>query len=356
MASPGSVTHWIDLLKTGDAAAARHIWDRFFSRLVGLAQAQLRGLPCGPADGEDVALSAFNRFCLAARRGQFPRLEDRDDLWRLLTLLAERKARDQRRRQGREKRGGGQVHDEAWLAGRNGTDAGEGGLAGFASPGPTRNSPLFWRRNAAPCSGVSTTTGCAPVAVAKMEGNTNQELAAEMGCSVRTVERARADSHHLGEEIAQCPRLRRRLRSLLPGQRPRPGPALRPLRGGLAGRRPAVPGSLPRRGARRPAGGGPAPAAAARRGVPPRPAKRPSPTTTSPHCGDAPAVLHDILGPSVPLTPARRAPGWVTASGSTAAPLIPGGCGDKVVPPFPATRSSASWGGAAWASSTRPAR
>lgn len=55
MASPGSVTHWIDLLKTGDAAAAQHIWDRFFSRLVGLAQAQLRGVPCGPADGEDVA-------------------------------------------------------------------------------------------------------------------------------------------------------------------------------------------------------------------------------------------------------------------------------------------------------------
>ena len=53
------------------------------------------------------------------------------------------------------------------------------------------------------------------------------------------------------------------------------------------------------------------------------------------HCGDAPAVLHDILGPSVPLTPARRAPGWVTASGSTAAPLIPGGCGDEVVPAIP---------------------
>jgi hypothetical protein len=94
MASPGSVTHWIGLLKAGDAAAAQRLWDRFFDRLVSLAQAQLRGLPRGPADEEDVALSAFNRFCLAVRRGQFPRLEDRDDLWQLLALLTERKVCD----------------------------------------------------------------------------------------------------------------------------------------------------------------------------------------------------------------------------------------------------------------------
>ncbi len=189
MASPGSVTHWIDLLKTGDAAAAQHIWDRFFSRLVGLAQAQLRGVPCGPADGEDVALSAFNRFCLAARRGQFPRLEDRDDLWRLLTLLAERKARDQRRRQGREKRGGGQVRDEAWLERNNGSDARENGLAALATQEPT---PEFAALLAEECRTLLrrlNDDGLRAVAVAKMEGYTNQELAAEMGCSVRTVER-----------------------------------------------------------------------------------------------------------------------------------------------------------------------
>ncbi len=161
MASPGSVTHWIDLLKTGDAAATQHIWDRFFSRLVGLAQAQLRGLSCGLADGEDVALGAFNRFCLAARRGRFPRLEDRDDLWRLLTLLAERKARDLRRRQGRQKRCGGQVHDEAWLTGRSDAASGGGDWPALPRKSPPLNSPPSWRRNAAPCSGVSTMTACA---------------------------------------------------------------------------------------------------------------------------------------------------------------------------------------------------
>jgi DNA-directed RNA polymerase specialized sigma24 family protein len=189
MTPPGSVTHWLGLLKAGDAAAAQHLWDRFFTRLVDLAQAKLRGLPHGPADEEDVALSAFNRFCLAAQRGQFPRLDDRDDLWQLLALLAERKAHDRRRHEGRQKRGGGQVHDEAWLERHNGSSAGERGLAAVVSPEP---SPEFAALLAEECRTLLQRLrddGLRAVAVAKMEGYTNEELAAAMKCSVRTIER-----------------------------------------------------------------------------------------------------------------------------------------------------------------------
>jgi DNA-directed RNA polymerase specialized sigma24 family protein len=189
MAPQGSVTHWIGLLKAGDEAAAQRLWDRFFTRLVGLAQAQLRRLTRGPADEEDVALSAFNRFCLAARRGQFPRLEDRDDLWHLLALLAEHKAHDQRRHLGRHKRGPGQVHDEAWLERRHAAEAGERGLAALASQEPT---PEFAALVAEECRTLLRRLGddgLRAVAVAKMEGYTNDEVAAALGCSVRSVER-----------------------------------------------------------------------------------------------------------------------------------------------------------------------
>jgi DNA-directed RNA polymerase specialized sigma24 family protein len=185
MARQGSVTHWLGLLKAGDEAAAQHLWDRFFTRLVGLAQDQLRGLPRGPADEEDVALSAFNRFCLAARRGQFPRLEDRDDLWQLLALLAERKARDHRRREKRLKRGGGQVRDEAWLQGSRRKE----GLVAVTSREPT---PEFAALLAEECRVLLKRLdddGLRAVAVAKMEGCTNQEVAAALTCSLRTVER-----------------------------------------------------------------------------------------------------------------------------------------------------------------------
>jgi hypothetical protein len=92
MASDGSITRLIVLLKDGDRDAAQPLWDAYFRRLVGLARARLRGTPRGMADEEDVALSAFDGFCRRAERGDFPQLADRDDLWQLLFVLTVRKA------------------------------------------------------------------------------------------------------------------------------------------------------------------------------------------------------------------------------------------------------------------------
>jgi hypothetical protein len=43
MASQGSVSNWIELLKGGDHAAAQPLWERYFQRLVGLARTKLPG-------------------------------------------------------------------------------------------------------------------------------------------------------------------------------------------------------------------------------------------------------------------------------------------------------------------------
>jgi hypothetical protein len=53
-----------------------------------LARARLRNTPRRIADEEDVAPSAFDSFCRAARAGRFPRLDDRHDLWQILVLIA----------------------------------------------------------------------------------------------------------------------------------------------------------------------------------------------------------------------------------------------------------------------------
>ena len=90
MSSPGSVSHWLGLLKAGDSTAAQPLWQRYFARLVGLARAKLRGTPRRAADEEDVALSAFDSFCRAAGQNRFPRLLDRDDLWQVLVMLTAR--------------------------------------------------------------------------------------------------------------------------------------------------------------------------------------------------------------------------------------------------------------------------
>src|SRR3954452_8298502 len=115
--NPGeSVSEWMALLCEGEPAAAQRIWELYFHRLVGLARTKLQGLPRRAADEEDAALSAFASFCRAAEAGRFPQLSDRDDLWRLLVTLTERKAYNLVRDEHRQKRGSGAVQCESALS------------------------------------------------------------------------------------------------------------------------------------------------------------------------------------------------------------------------------------------------
>ena len=91
----GSVTCWIDHLRAGDDVAAQRLWERYFHQLVRLARANLRAKPRGAVDEEDIALSAFDSFCRGTGQGRFPRLDDRDSLWRLLVTITARKVVDQ---------------------------------------------------------------------------------------------------------------------------------------------------------------------------------------------------------------------------------------------------------------------
>src|SRR3954468_3321734 len=105
--SRGSVTGWLDGLKAGDPEAARLLWARYFEDLVRLARSRLRGLRRGAADEEDAALSAFDSLCHRARDDRFPRLGDREDLWRVLVTITTRKAANLAQRERRIKRGRG---------------------------------------------------------------------------------------------------------------------------------------------------------------------------------------------------------------------------------------------------------
>src|SRR3954462_10977271 len=104
----GSITRCVGELKAGDPAAAQVLWDRYFDHLVRLARRRLAvGKRAGAdEDEEDAALSAFDSFCAGLAGGRFPRLGDRDDLWRLLVVITTRKASAQADRRRALKRGG----------------------------------------------------------------------------------------------------------------------------------------------------------------------------------------------------------------------------------------------------------
>jgi DNA-directed RNA polymerase specialized sigma24 family protein len=181
------VTHWLCQLQGGDAAAAQQLWERYFRRLVGLARARLRGHPRRAADEEDVALSVFNCLCEGAAQGRFPRLDDRDDLWRLLVTLTERKAYNLARDERRLKRGGGAVFTAGALNPSEESSAGEWHRIAGREP-----TPAFAAEVAEECQRLLdclADSELQSIAVWRMEGETINEIAVRLGCALATVER-----------------------------------------------------------------------------------------------------------------------------------------------------------------------
>ena len=181
-----SVTVWIESLKAGDDGAAQRLWHRYFEALVRLARNRLRGAPRAVADEEDAALNAFDSFFRGVAHGRYPKLDDRDDLWRLLVVITERKAVDQAQRERRQKRGGGKVLGTLDPADADGAGR---GLAAVADPEPT---PEFAALLADDCRRLLAQLRdetLRQVALLRLEGFTNEEIAERLGCSLRSVAR-----------------------------------------------------------------------------------------------------------------------------------------------------------------------
>jgi DNA-directed RNA polymerase specialized sigma24 family protein len=189
MSSSGSVSIWITELRAGDPLAAQRLWENYFPRLAALARKKLQDLPRRMADEEDVALSAFDSFCRGAEQGRFPSVTDRDNLWGLLVTITARKAVLLVRHEFRQKRGGGEVHGDSAFQTGPAVREEEAGLEQIVGSEPT---PEFAAQMAEEYQRLLARLGegdLAQIAVWKMEGYSNEEIAARLGCVPRTVER-----------------------------------------------------------------------------------------------------------------------------------------------------------------------
>jgi RNA polymerase sigma factor (sigma-70 family) len=89
----GSVTCLLTQLRGAHASdAEQELFYRYFGQLVHLARERLAGKLDAMVDEEDIALSALNSFIGRMQSGEFPELQDRTGLWRLLVTITARKA------------------------------------------------------------------------------------------------------------------------------------------------------------------------------------------------------------------------------------------------------------------------
>ena len=186
----GSVTCYInDLIEGGKTnVAAEALWGRYYDRLVKLARERLRQGSRAIADEEDAALSAFDSFCRAATAGRFPQLSGRDALWRLLVTITARKVYDQKVYELAQVRDVRRTVAESDLVAVHSADESGAGLEQIIGREPC---PAFAAILAEQFQArlARLNDELRDIALRKLEGYQNTEIAKQQGCSVATIER-----------------------------------------------------------------------------------------------------------------------------------------------------------------------
>ncbi len=184
--SSEQISIWIERLAVGDERAPEMIWNQYFEKIQRYAKRRLRDMPRRSADEQDVALSAFNSFFQAAKEDKFPKLNDRDDLWKLLITITARKVSSQQRKHFAEKRGGGRVSGESVFADLGGHNA---GFANFLGTEPTPELVAEMEEQYEELLKVLDDETLKSIVELKFQSYSNEEIAERIGKNVRTVER-----------------------------------------------------------------------------------------------------------------------------------------------------------------------
>jgi RNA polymerase sigma factor (sigma-70 family) len=174
MASPDlqSVTQLIRAAEQDRASAVGPLLAVYFDRLVQLARRRLQGVPGLGGYDEDVALRSFYSVYRRLRDPQRPlRLTGPDDLWRLLAARTISRAIDLIRRH------------------RTGEVPGEDDLDQLLTREPTPEEAAATSDECRHLLDLLDEPGLRQIALWKVEGYTNEEIAARLDCVPRTVER-----------------------------------------------------------------------------------------------------------------------------------------------------------------------
>ncbi len=168
----------LELLRADDERAVSALWEQYFKRMLFVARKKLGGAQRRVRDEEDIALSAFKSFCLGIRKGRFATRGEDCDLWPLLVTITINKTIDHLRRENRQKR------------------SSENEVAAYAtellSVEDAPELQMITDESFEKLLAALDATGdldLKRLALLKLENCSSAELASELGCTVRTVQR-----------------------------------------------------------------------------------------------------------------------------------------------------------------------
>jgi hypothetical protein len=193
-----SVNHWLSGLKAGESVCAQVIYQGVYDRLLRLARRRFGGQAPRWADEEDVVLSAFHSFCRGIEQRRFPQIDNRDDLWKILTKITCRKTKDYNHWSKRQKRGDGFGRGESIFESQ-GNQFRDFGLADAAESSET---PDIIVAVAAECERLLDLLGgdtLQQIAIWKLECDTDSRMAQCLGGGAGRRTEVRTDPLEMGQ-------------------------------------------------------------------------------------------------------------------------------------------------------------
>jgi DNA-directed RNA polymerase specialized sigma24 family protein len=181
--SSDAVSSWINQLADRNQQAAEQLWQHVAVRLQDFAAQKLDVQTRRHYDEQDAANSAFHSLCHGLADGRLE-AQNRDALWGLLAVITSRKISAQQRHFNRQKRGGGAVRGESAFAEFG--DAGINAIAGNQSP-PDELAAVS--ESCAQLLDALPDDTMKRIVLLKFQAATNAEIASELNCTERTVER-----------------------------------------------------------------------------------------------------------------------------------------------------------------------
>ena len=165
------MTKWIAALRHGDEASAKELWNLYFQRLMNFARSRMGAISTTVYDEEDAAISTFRVLCENLKSGKYPDIADGDEFWRLMLTVAVRKISRRMEYESAAKRSGSTNLDriDESLA-----------IARDASSMAIEYQELLSKLN---------DPNLERVAILKLDGYTNEEIATTINRTRRTVQR-----------------------------------------------------------------------------------------------------------------------------------------------------------------------
>lgn len=178
-----SVSGWIDQLCEGNKQAAEELWQHITVRLHDFAKRKLDVQTRRQYDENDAANSAFHSLCRGIADGRME-AENRDAFWGLLAVITSRKISAQRSYLNRQKRGGGAVSGESGFAA-----FGDAGINAIGSDQQPPDALAEVSESCAQLLDALPDETMKKIVLLKFQGAKNGEVADELQCTRRTIER-----------------------------------------------------------------------------------------------------------------------------------------------------------------------